>query len=361
MIARRPGPRHPAITAERIVAGLLIAIIGFFLVVSLQLFDTTTVYLLFVVATVIVVRSVPVEPGAWLGIRLARRALVVVISLITLDFVTMRSADPNVGGLALLIVLALCDVALGRATRRITSAEARVLDERQEALRNRAHRIAYVILALSVGVIALVADVATPETEQWLADAIRGGGALIGFIQLLFFLPAMVVAWLEPDRISYDDAPQAVRGFRGQLASAMVAVCLLAPMILSAALAVAPMRTSAVSRVEPAVTAGDSCRYFEAHKNVGVGMGAEIPIAAVVCWNGTTAYEEWGLNASDCLPRRTEFVIDATVACRRVTEPDGTLRFTYHTVVRSAVLPFIGRDVVMTLALSKDGKVVQFP
>ena len=130
-------------------------------------------------------------------------------------------------------------------------------------------------------------------------------------------------------------------------------------LVLSLALAVAPIRTSTYTRAD--IGNGAQCRYFDAHKQVGVGIGATIPLSAVVCWDGKTAAQEWGLNNSDCLPRIADFAIVSATECRRTTGSDGTLRFTYHAVVRSVVLPFIARDVVMTLAVAKDGQVVQFP
>lgn len=365
MTTRSLRPSPPLITIERVVAALVVLLIGLGVLASLAIFDAALVYMLFVLATILVVRSVDVEPGTWLGLRRVRRGLVIVITLITLDFLTMRAMDFRIVGLALLILLALGDLALGRATRRIASADEDRIDERQEALRNRAHRIAYAILAISVGLVVLVADVATPGTRRWLADAL-GGGALVTFIQLLFFLPAMVIAWIEPDRIADEDVSRMHQNVRARIAYGMVTVAVVLPAVLALSLAVAPGRTSALTRSEPLVgtasgTATKGCTYFEARKQVGIGFGATVPITAVACWNGSTAFEEWGLNGSDCLQTRTEFVTDTTIECRRTTGSDGSLHFTYRTVLRSAILPFVSRDVVMALDLTKDGKVVQFP
>ena len=358
-------PSSPIVTIVRIAALLIAVVVGVFLVGLLPPFTTSLAYIVFVLATIMVVRSVPVEPGAWLGLRVVRRALVVLISLITVDFLTSGSSY-QATEFPLLGALALADFALGRATRRIASAEARDLDERQESLRNRAHRIAYGILAVSVALVLVGADLATPESHRWLADAIHGGAA-ISFLQLLLFLPAMVIAWIEPDRISDEDAPRLRRSMRARLAYGMVALCVVVPVVLSVALLIAPVRTSAFTVANPVEFAGGSAcgndhgRYFEARKQVGWGFGASIPISAVACWNGTRAYPQWGVYESDCHPRMTEGLIDSTVACQQRTAPDGTLTFIYRTRLTPAILPFISRDVVMTLSLTKDGKVVQFP
>jgi hypothetical protein len=345
------------VTPVRITAALILLILGFNVLFIPEV--GVIAYAVFVVATVFVVRSVPVEPGIWLGRRNVRRGLVVVIAVITLSFLTRPYVDPNSGGFLFLLLLVLGDVALGRATRRMATAPDRLLDERQEALRNRAHRLAYWLLAVSAGLTVLAADIISPDTRRWLEEGVRGAGPVVTFIQFLFFLPAMVLAWLEPDRLTGIDAPVLQWGRRAAVATTMVAIALLTPLALSLVLALAPIRTSTYARVDTGN--GGQCRYFDARKQVGLGMGATIPLSAVVCWDGTTASEEWGLNSSDCLPQMSAFAIVSAAACRRTTDPNGTLRFTYHAVVRSAILPFVTRDVVMTLAVAKDGRVVQFP
>jgi hypothetical protein len=358
-------PSRRLITVDRVVAALVLLLIGFGLLVWLEVVDGTSLYVLFLLVTAFVVRSVEVEPGAWLGLRLVRRGLVVVITVITLDFLIMRSVDFANLGIALLVLLALGDVALGRATRRLATADEDRIDERQEALRNRAHRIAYAILAISVGLVVLIAEVANPGTRRWLADSL-GGGSVVSFIQLLFFLPAMVIAWIEPDRIADEDGPRMRRNTLTRIAYGMVTIAFALPVLMSLSLALAPVRTAAFTKPEPVLVSSsgrptDGCTYFDARAQTGIGFGATIPLTAVACWNGATAYEDWGLNGSDCHPNRTELVTDTTIECRRTTGSDGSLHFTYRTLLRSAILPFVSREVVMTLDLTKDGKVIQFP
>jgi hypothetical protein len=358
-------PSRPLITVDRVVAALLVVLFGFGALVWLQVVDGVFLYLLFLLATAFVVRTVEVEPGAWLGLRLVRRGLVVVLTLITLDLLTMHTTDFVQFGTALLVLLALGDIALGRATRRLATADEGRIDERQEAMRNRAHRIAYAILATSVGLTVVVAEVATPETRRWLSDVLNGG-AIISFIQLLFFSPAMVIAWIEPDRIADEDGPRMHRDLRTRIAYGMVTLAVALPVLMALSLAVAPIRVSAFARPEPALVSPsgertDPCTYFYARAQAGVGFGATIPLTAVACWNGTTAYEQWGLNTSDCLPSLTELATPTAIVCRRTTNSDGSLHFIYRTVLRSPILPFVSREVVMTLDLTKDGRVVQFP
>jgi len=370
MVSSLSRSRRPMVTIERITALLIALLLGVFLLGFLPPFVASFGYLVLVLVTIVVVRSVPVEPGAWLGLRIVRRGLVVVISLITLDLLTF-GASFNPTEFPLIFVLALADFALGRATRRIASAAIIDLDERQESLRNQAHRIAYAVLAVSVGLVLLVTDVATPDSHRWLVDAIHGGPAL-SFLQLLFFLPAMVIAWIEPDRISDDDAPRLRQSSRARLAYAMVAVCIILPIVFSITLIASPIRTSAFTVADPIDGRGvngvgiKSCGnnhglYFGARKDVGWGGVSSVPLTAVACWNGSRAYPLWGMFSSDCHPGTTEWAFASTLTCRQATGSDGTLTFTYRTRLRAVLLPFISRDVVMTVTLTKDGKVVQFP
>src|ERR1700716_1146140 len=207
------------VTAARVTGALILLILGFMLLATLPGFYWITVYAVFVVATVFVVRSVPVEPGVWLGRRIVRRGLVLVTVAVALAFLPMTYVDPNSGGFLLLLLLVICDLALGRATRRIASAPDWVVDERQEARRNRAHRLAYWMLAVTAGLAVLLTDLVSPDSRRWLGDGIRGGSPMVTFLEFLFFLPAMVLAWLEPDRVTGVDAPARPWGTRAAIAT----------------------------------------------------------------------------------------------------------------------------------------------
>jgi len=67
------------------------------------------------------------------------------------------------------------------------------------------------------------------------------------------------------------------------------------------------------------------------------------------------------MQGHSALFRRTVMVTVETIECTRTTDASGTLHFTYHARLRSAVLPFLARDVVMTLVMASDGRVVRFP
>ena len=354
-------PRLPELTTQRMIAALALLIVGYFVLVGVSLFAFFSLYLTFVIVTILVVRSVPVQPGDWLAVRSVRRTVVAVIVLL-LAFLAISPYGPDsVGEVPIvLLLLGFGFVILGRATQRVASAPDALVDERQETLRNRSHRIAYLIFAFLVCATVLGGYTLGSATRSWLGQALRGA-PLYTFFLLLFFLPAMVLAWLEPDRLTAADAPKLAPTTRSKIAVAMVALALLTPIVSSFALLLGPVRTTAAISPQSNSEPGTRCAYFEATTEVGVGFRAAIPLRAVACWDGKQASELWGLNASDCHPYRSEETTVDTVQCTRATGPDGTLRFVYHARARSAILPFLTRDAVMRLTLDRDGRVVTFP
>jgi hypothetical protein len=351
-----------ALTIQRVTAALVILIVGFWFLAGIWLFEFSSLYLVFIIVTILVVRSVPVQPGAWLGRQPLRRGLVGVIAM-TLVILSLSPYGPNgVGAVPLLsMILALSFILLGRATKRVASAPDEIVDEREEALRNRAHRIAYVIFAILAAATILVSYMATADSRDWLDRSLKFGAPFITFFLLLFFLPAMVLAWLEPDRSPADLAPRLPLTGRARLAISMVAIALLLPIALTLALPFAPLRTTMKIVAEPYQTSAMSCKYFEARTRAGLGFGGVIPLSAEACWDGQKAFENWGLNQSDCHAFGNEGTIADTVACSRTTDAEGTLHFLYKVRLRSTILPFIVKEVTMRLSLARDGHVLLFP
>jgi hypothetical protein len=366
------------LTPTRITA----AILGVLVFFSVVLPGSTTgwligAYFALVLVTALVVRGVRQEPGSWLGRRTVRRCVVVLLAAICVALVaTPAPSTPSDSSdiFVLFLVLVVLNVALGRATQRIATAPDAYVDERQEALRNRAHRVSYVILAAVVGGTALVADSASSQTRSWLESSL-GGGGWIALLELLFVLPAMVMAFLDEGAAPADEVDEArVRSFgrRDRLAAALLALTLAAPLVLSLAVLVTPLRTSSYT-VNPndaapapatAASAGSPdmrCREFYAQSVLGVGVTAVINLHAQACWDGTKAYESFGMNASDCLPGSALLAIATTSLCERTTTPDGTLSFTYRSQVSSVLLPFLHRDVTLRLVIDRNGRVEQFP
>ena len=376
-----PPVRHRTVrsllTPTRITTALVCALI--FLVVVLPSIAHGLViagYLILVLVTAIVVRSVRAEPGSWLGRRTVRRCLVVLLAVACVALVATPSPTTpttpagSSGLFVLFLLLIVLNVALGRATQRIATAPDATVDERQEALRNRAHRIAYGIFAIGVGGTALIADIASAQSRSWLGTSL-GGGGFIAFLELLFVLPAMVLAFLEPGRISQDSADGAAGtnpSARARLAAGLLGLTLALPFVLSLGVLVVPLQGSSSSGAPldaigaPSTPSSSThCREFFAVRTAGVAVTAEIFLHTEVCWDGHTASEAYGMNASDCMPIATVLAVVTTTLCERATRPDGTLSFTYRSQVSSVLLPFLHRDVTMQLVVDRNGGVEQFP
>lgn len=323
-----------------------------------------TGYAALALATAVVLRQVSREPGSWLGRRGVRRGLVAVLGAVCLALLLSGLWWPSTAApLQLLVLLILLDVALGQATQRVATAPDAIVDERQEALRNTAHVVSYRLLAI-VLTLSLIASVATPQTRSWFAHSLTLGFA--GYLQLLFGLPAMVLAWTEPDRLAPEGEPQA-RDVWAAASLPLLGLTIATPFLLSLALIFLPVHTTPwvgapqVGYSQLTATPAN-CREFMAGAGVGLGVGAEIPLHAEACWDGSHAYEAWGMNPkSDCGPRQSFLTTVTTTRCTRTTSADGTLHFTYRAAVRPALLPFLVRELQVSVVIDRNGHVEQFP
>jgi hypothetical protein len=88
---------------------------------------------------------------------------------------------------------------LRKAVRKISDAPDELLDERQIAVRDAAHTVAYRVLAL-VGSVTLVLHLVLRHPHDVIAAAAPADGTmlLIGFVMSAAFLPALVLAWNLP-------------------------------------------------------------------------------------------------------------------------------------------------------------------
>ena len=319
-------------------------------------------YAILVLATAAALRGGNREPGSWLGRRVVRRSLVAVQSANCVALLVSGLWSSPAGQAVLVVVLVLLDVALGWATQRVATAPDAALDERQEALRNHAHVLSYRLLGV-VLIVILIAGVATPPTRWWLEHVVTLGGIAV-FMQLLFGLPAMVLACIEPDRFAPESEAR-LRDSWAPISLALLALAVATPFVFSLTPVLFPARISAstslptYSPLNPAVI--PNCREFLASADVGAGIGATIPLHAEACWDGRHAYEVWGMNRSDCLIEDSTLTTVTSARCARVTEPDGTLRFTYRATVSPTLLPFLVRDVDLSVVVDPHGHVERFP
>jgi hypothetical protein len=146
----------------------------------------------------------------WAPRRPVRRALIAVY-LLTLAALAIvgwidalnggaRQSDPTGTLWVVLLVAALVEVALlNKATHGQFTPRLQQLDERQRATRDLGYRYGFPILAsVATAVLAVVlylpVDRLPGATNRmaWLAIA-------IGVVYVIWMLPTLVVAWLEPD------------------------------------------------------------------------------------------------------------------------------------------------------------------
>src|SRR5258708_22212917 len=285
-------------------------------------------YLAFVVATAVMVRTAPVAPGSLLRRRARRRLLVVLIALIAASLALATEVGPAPERITpwCLVALVLLDLALGRATGRVAAAPDSAVDEREEQLRNRVHRQSYYMIGLLLGGGVLVASCASFTTRRWIWDAMHGG-LPFAVAQVMFFLPAMTLAWQEPDGTVPDAAAPPVSR-RCAAAPPVLGVASLVPLVLSVSIALAPVRVMATSSAAPSSKPGEHCVAVHSRVTVGWAIRAVIPLDGLACAGGTRAYQAYCFHRGDAHPGTADCALATTLRCSRLNRPDGTLSFT---------------------------------
>ena len=371
--------RRPRLFSNR-VTPVVAVIVFLWLILGLLAILPLPAYLLLVLVTWAVVAGVRREPGSWLGRRGVRRALVAAIAADCVGLVATSPPGSQLGSatLPLLIFLVLLNIALGNATQRMATAPQGWIDERQEELRNHAHRLAYPVFAAVVGAL-LLADVASTPSREWAEHALGSGGFFV-FLELLFVLPAMVLAFIEPAPPPPEsEVPGQARrvNVQARFAVALVALVLALPLLGSAAVVLLPLRTSShVSTPQPGpVLSGTpappspptpqviplTCHTFNADVEAGWGVYAELPVSAQACWDGHSATEEYGMNQGDCMMGGGLLVAVTTEQCTRTVSADGTLTFTWRVALSPDLIPFLSRQVTVQVVIDKNGNVERFP
>jgi hypothetical protein len=140
----------------------------------------------------------------------ARRGLIIGLYLCLLGFV-LTWWLPLVAEVAYPLrwvfmgLYAVLGLTLVYGTGLLDAMPSRYLDERQQALRDRAHRLAYVPVNYFVLGILLSLGLA----NHWFQEPIFI--ALVSAFGLaIFMLPAVIIAWLEPDPVKDQEAQSAI-------------------------------------------------------------------------------------------------------------------------------------------------------
>lgn len=137
-----------------------------------------------------------------------RRLLVTAIYLGLVIYIGIFLGAENrwwlfVGILGLLTTIGVYSSLLAPFTQRIADKQESQLDERQLAIRNHAHRLAYQILGLLVVFVLLYAQInlTYSDNQLWASSiAIHDIPHIsLSIIWLLITLPTSIIAWNEPD------------------------------------------------------------------------------------------------------------------------------------------------------------------
>jgi hypothetical protein len=330
-----------------------------------------------------------------------RRSRRVIVGLVVAATALLGSLVPaSLHGFAILVVLLLVvlDFALIRATDALAFTHRRALDERERALRDMAYRRGFRLLGLAF-VVEILIVIASGILSFYISGAGHGlgtsvvdsgisGRALVGLLEALIMLPTLVIAWVDPDRVT-DDVPAGSTSHRlAWLALPAVAAAWLVLM------AVGPEQTAAASSNTASVNfPGASCARFAGGRMVGSEFGATVGMRVGVCWNGHDAFVfgdpnlplprsaiaaigvppgiDLGPGGSDANPADSEttscgadnlddFATVSGTSCTAIIDPVGTLHYTVHARV-SAPFGIGQRDVILSLVVDRNGHVLQRP
>jgi hypothetical protein len=112
----------------------------------------------------------------------------------------MRESDPTRTLWVVLLIVTLVQVALlNKATYGQFTLRLQQLDERQRAARDRGYRYGFRILAGAVTALLAVALYLPVDRLLGAANRMAWSAIAIVGVYLMWMLPTMVVAWMEPD------------------------------------------------------------------------------------------------------------------------------------------------------------------
>jgi hypothetical protein len=288
-------------------------------------------------------------------------------------------------GIVIVLVLIALDLALGVSTDWLALRPTSRLDERQAALRDRAYRVAFRLVAVGVllmVVFTIVGAIAAANNLQNLnavPDAISPRH-LVAFLELLLVAPTLVIAWLQ-DGESGSELRHLQAWWPLLLVPLLAATWFVAVQVLPAQL----VTVRGMSGMFEA--SGASCDHFSAEKSVAGGLGGTARLKVEVCWDGqhAWAYGDPSLHTpmdivptpvpahelvsplsmpslrdlTSCAPRDPDNdFVNVSESCTQQIGADGTMRLTVHG--RFSLLPggLASRDVQIQLVVSRDGKVL---
>jgi len=297
------------------------------------------------------------------------------------------SLPASLHGTGIVIVLAILalDLALGVMTDWLAFLTTSRLDERQAALRDRAYRVAFrlvavgVLLMLVLTIIGAIAAGDNLQNVNAVPDAISARH-LLAFLELLLVAPTAVIAWLEAGE-SGSEPHRLEAWWPLVLVPLLAATWFVVVQVLPAQV----VTTRGMNGMFEA--SGASCDHFAAEKSVAGGLGGTARLKVEVCWDGqhAWAFGDPSLHTpmdivpspvpagelvsplsmpslrdlTSCAPRDPDSdFVNVSEWCTQQIGADGTMRLTVHG--RFSPLPgnVASRDVQIQLVVSRDGKVL---
>jgi hypothetical protein len=197
---------------------------------------------------------------------------------------------PSLHGAGVIILLALVglDITLGISTEWLAVRPTSSLDERQAAIRDRAYRVAFRLIAVGVLVLVICALVdGARRMEPSGLDVLDGVSArrLLAILELLVITPTAVTAWLAGP--ASETGPE-TRG--GRQLYPMLLVPLVAVAWFAATQVLAPGLTTASGMSGGFELSGATCAHYAAERSVAAGFAGAVRLRAEVCWDGQHAF-----------------------------------------------------------------------
>jgi hypothetical protein len=258
--------------------------------------------------------------------------------------------------MVLILVVLVLNVVLGVGSGWLAFARASTLDQRQLAVRNRAYRLAFllvgagilVMIALSIaGRVAPHAGVNHSLSQLPLGIRPR---QLVALLELLVIAPTALIAGMAAanPRLAAR-GKERLRSWAPALSIPLLAV------VWITAIAVMPARTvTAEDAPDGFFRWGATCGHFAAMKEIGYGFGGAFQLQTEVCWNGEGTLIVWDPARSSCTVEETDHDF-ALVSADCIMWGN---RLSLHGRVSPLPAGLGARDVEMQLEVGASGGVI---
>jgi hypothetical protein len=287
-------------------------------------------------------------------------------------------------GIVITLTLVVLDVLLGVRTGWLAFARPSTLDEREIAVRDRAYRLAFRVVALGIALMIVSGYASTVISffvdhtpgQPALPDPL-GARRVAGLLELLVAAPLAVIAWRHPR------VPEAGAGQRRLRAwFPLVAAPLVAGLWFLALVALPPV-TETRHQVPGALNlSGAHCGEFVGSREVGAGFGAALRFHAAVCWDGRQAWvfgdpslpqpsfvadlvgatpppDPW-LTSCQVVGDAADFATLRNQHCTETIDSDGTMHYVAIGRVSAGPGDLGARDLRLELTVTRDGHIVEF-